>query len=118
VRLLEDALVVIGAEIFGLDDVGVDDNSFASGGHSLSATRLISRGRDAFQVGVPPRCFFEALTVAAPMLASPQSRAAQAAHGEMGRVLMALEEISEVGAERFLASDSALGDRGTHDGRS
>jgi hypothetical protein len=31
----------------------------------------------------------------------------------MGRVLMALEDISEVGAERFLAGDSALGNKRT-----
>ena len=46
--------------------------------------------------------------VAALMLANTQSRAVHAAHEEMGRVLMALEDISEVGAERFLAGDSAL----------
>jgi len=51
--------------------------------------------------------------VAALMLANTQSRAVQAAHEEMGRVLMALEDISEVGAERFLAGDSALGNKRT-----
>jgi hypothetical protein len=63
----------------GLDDVGVDDNSFALGGHSLLATRLISCGRDAFQMEVPLRCFFEAPTVAAQALAIAQSRIAGSA---------------------------------------
>jgi hypothetical protein len=116
VRLLEGGLTAIGAEVLGLDDVGVGDNPFV--GRAFLWLPGRSRGRDDFQVGAPPRRFFEAPTAVALVLASTQSRAAQAAHGEMGRVLMALEEIPEVGAERFHASDSALGDRGTHDGRS
>jgi phosphopantetheine binding protein len=45
VPLLKDSLIAIGDEVLGLDDVGVDDNSFALGGHSLLATRLIPRAR-------------------------------------------------------------------------
>jgi acyl carrier protein len=52
-------------ELFGLVDVGIDDDFFDLGGHSLLATQLISRLRDSFAVDVPVRAIFEAPTIAA-----------------------------------------------------
>ena len=61
----EQALVEVWREVLGLKQVGVRDNFFALGGHSLLMTQVISRVREAFQVEVPIRSFFESLTVAA-----------------------------------------------------
>ena len=51
---LETRLATLWSEVLVLDgEVGVHDNFFALGGDSLSATRLVSRVRDAFSVELP-----------------------------------------------------------------
>jgi acyl carrier protein len=54
----------IWAGLLNLDRVGIHENFFDAGGHSLLAMQLISRVRDAFQVTLPLRTVFETPTVA------------------------------------------------------
>jgi acyl carrier protein len=60
----EEAVAGIWSEVLGVDRVGAHDNFFDLGGHSLKATQVVSRIRDAFQVGTPLRQLFETPTVA------------------------------------------------------
>ncbi len=83
----------IWSEILGLKQVGIYDNFFALGGHSLSAIRVISRLRDAFHIELPLRAFFEAPTVAGQAWAITQRQAAQVEHDELARMLAELEAL-------------------------
>ncbi|HXI73486.1 MAG TPA: phosphopantetheine-binding protein, partial [Verrucomicrobiae bacterium] len=60
----EIALAEIWRGVLHLERVGIHDNFFELGGHSLLMTQVISRVRDAFQVELPMRTFFESPTIA------------------------------------------------------
>ena len=63
---VEALLAGIWADVLGLERVGIDNNFFALGGHSLSATRIISRLGNSLQMALPVGCLFETQTVAGP----------------------------------------------------
>ncbi|MFJ5778938.1 amino acid adenylation domain-containing protein [Streptomyces sp. NPDC093094] len=57
-------LAALFCEILKLDSVGVHDNFFALGGHSMASMRLLGRIRTEFGVDLGIRDVFDALTVA------------------------------------------------------
>ncbi|MES5816918.1 amino acid adenylation domain-containing protein [Streptomyces sp. RG80] len=60
----QETLREIFAELLGAPAIGIDDNFFDTGGHSLLAMRLVSRIRSACGVEVSVRDVFEQPTVA------------------------------------------------------
>ena len=60
----EELLAGIWAEVLGLAHVGIHDNFFDLGGHSLKAAQIGARVRDLFHIEFPLRSLFENPTVA------------------------------------------------------
>jgi amino acid adenylation domain-containing protein len=60
---LEKEIAVCWSQVIGIDQIGLHDNFFDLGGHSLLIMQIISRLRATLQVEIPLRSFLEAPTV-------------------------------------------------------
>jgi len=61
---IEQRLSDIWVQVLGLKQLNIHDNFFQLGGHSLMATQVISRVRQAFEIELPLRNLYEYPTVA------------------------------------------------------
>jgi amino acid adenylation domain-containing protein/non-ribosomal peptide synthase protein (TIGR01720 family) len=60
----EQTLLAIWSAVLGKQDLGIHDDFFECGGHSLLAMQLITRVREAFEVDLPLPALFDRPTVA------------------------------------------------------
>jgi amino acid adenylation domain-containing protein len=88
---VQEALARIFAQVLGVSRVGIQDDFFALGGHSLMATQVTSRVREELHVELPLRLMFESPTVAA---------LAEAVQAELGRSADTLPPIERVGRQQ------------------
>ncbi|WP_342026024.1 amino acid adenylation domain-containing protein [Cytobacillus pseudoceanisediminis] len=56
---MEEKLASIWADVLNVENVGIMDNFFEIGGHSLLASQLIARVRQEFNVDIPLRILFD-----------------------------------------------------------
>jgi len=61
---LQEVLVGIWQEVLGVTSVGIHDNFFLRGGHSLLAMQVIGHLNSVFPLELPPQAIFKAPTVA------------------------------------------------------
>jgi len=61
---IERCVAEIWSSVLEIQPIGIDDNFFDLGGHSLSAGRIIARIHDQLSVDIPLRIMFDAPTVA------------------------------------------------------
>ncbi|HKX61326.1 MAG TPA: amino acid adenylation domain-containing protein, partial [Verrucomicrobiae bacterium] len=87
----ETALAQIWCDVLRRERVGVHDNFFDLGGHSLLVAQVVGRTRDAFEVELPMRKMFENPTVAGLAAAVEE------------RLVETIQTLSEAEAERLAA---------------
>jgi acyl carrier protein len=112
---LEESLAEMWGLLLGLERVGVNQNFFESGGHSLLATQLVSHVREAFEVELPLRDFFESPTVAGLAAAVERARLTQSdwqparievlprSEQSLDDLLAELDQLSDEDAQAMLA---------------
>jgi acyl-coenzyme A synthetase/AMP-(fatty) acid ligase/acyl carrier protein len=105
---LERALADIIAHILKVDQVGLRDNFFALGGHSLVAMRLISQVNDLFKVDLSLQQFFNAPTVeglVGALIAAEKLSQLSGASDQLERraeLLLKVAEMTDEEAQRLL----------------
>jgi acyl carrier protein len=113
--LIEEELAGIWAAVLSLDRVGIRDNFFDLGGHSLAATRVISQVIRKFQLELPLQCLFQSPTIAAMAALITEHQGKQLGGEELDCVLTELESLSNEEAKRLLADQSAsVHTKGSH----
>ncbi len=60
---VQERLAEIWSELLRIDSLGVTDNFFDLGGHSILAARMLSRLRESFGVEIPMRSVFQSQTI-------------------------------------------------------
>ena len=61
---IEKSIAEICSEVLNISIIGVQDNLFDLGGHSISAMQIVNRVMRTFQVDVPLKCFYDSPTIA------------------------------------------------------
>jgi acyl-CoA synthetase (AMP-forming)/AMP-acid ligase II/acyl carrier protein len=82
----EEAVAAIVCGVLGIQQIGVDENFFLLGGHSLLGSQVIAKMRQAFDVELPLRMIFEHPTVAE--LSFEVGRLVQQRRGTMQELLV------------------------------
>ena len=100
---VEERIAAMWGEVLGVEKPGIDDDFFALGGHSLRATRVATRLRDAFGVELTVRDLFEAPTIRS--LAMLVDERMAAAGGDLLDVLDMLEGLSDEEVQRLLGGE-------------
>ncbi|HWO43935.1 MAG TPA: phosphopantetheine-binding protein, partial [Candidatus Eisenbacteria bacterium] len=100
---LEQTLARIWRDVLGVERVGLHDDFFEMGGHSLAATQVSSRLRELLRTDVPMRAFVEHPTLKELALAVLH-RQAETGGQALEDSLLELEQMPETEARRQLES--------------
>jgi len=104
---LEDELAGIWKDLLGVTEVGIHDNFFDLGGHSLAAVQLLSVVRETWNVDLSPEMVYDtALTVATLARAIELQQIGHLAPEEYAAMLAEIEHMSDDDARALLAAES------------
>jgi amino acid adenylation domain-containing protein/non-ribosomal peptide synthase protein (TIGR01720 family) len=91
---IEAAVVELWQEVLGINPIGVSDNFFDLGGHSLKATSLLSKVRRIFRTELPLSVVFQATTIEALACALVEHEAKPGQTAKIAHVLQRIKSIT------------------------
>jgi amino acid adenylation domain-containing protein len=103
---IEANLARIWCEVLCLDRVGIYDNFFDLGGHSLTATRVVSQVIKTFQLELPVQAIFQSLTVAEMAGVIMEHQGRRLGEEKLMHMVDELEVLSDEEAQSLLAQET------------
>jgi acyl carrier protein len=109
---IEIQLAEIWSEILAIHPVGLYDDFFDLGGHSLAATQVVSRVIRSFQLDLPLQSLFQSPTVAEMAAVITASQSKELGEMELRRILTELDSLSDNEArDRLVGAGPKSSDR-------
>jgi surfactin family lipopeptide synthetase C len=102
----EETLAAIWMSVLGADRVGIHDDFFALGGHSLRAMQVISRIRDALSVELPIRDLFENTTVASLSVRVTEAQAESFGGSDLDEMIREIQNLSDEEMKAIIEAES------------
>lgn len=103
----EEVLMRVWKEVLLVENVGIHDNFFDLGGHSLSAVQVMARVEDLLGIDVSVALLFDAPTIAELALKIIQQQMAAQDVETMAALLTALEQLPDNEVQHLLRSASS-----------
>lgn len=103
---VEKELAKMWAGVLGAERIGINDNFFDLGGHSLMATQLNSKIREIYQVDVSLRDFFEAPTIASLALEIAKTQADLQDTSKLETILSEIEDLSDEEVQKLMNDET------------
>ena len=107
--VIEAELAQIWAEVLTLNQVGIYDNFFDLGGHSLAAMRVVSQVIKEFQLELPLQSLLQSPTVAEMAAVITKHQGKQVGEVELERMLGELELMSDEEAQQLVVKETVKG---------
>jgi len=104
----EKKLAEIWASVLKVDRIGIHDNFFSIGGHSLRAMQVVSRVRAMFKIDLPIRVLLEAPTIAGIVDALFVDEGTRERVEKTAQLLIDLDGLSEAEVEKLLRERAAV----------
>ena len=109
---VEATVGAIWQEVLGLDEIGIHDNFFDLGGHSLAASQVIARVTETLHVDLPLRVLFAAPTVTGLAVAVVQGLMQDVDPDERARLLSTPPAMTSGTRDPGAVADGPRGARG------
>lgn len=106
---IEEMLVDIWKKCLSVDRVGIHENFFKLGGHSLLVVMLMSAIADEFQIVWPLRKFFEMQTIATMGAAIEEELLAQTEAGSLTEMIHKIADLSDEDVNTMLGVEKSNG---------
>ncbi len=104
---VEELLAKIWAEVLSVDRVGVHDDFFDLGGHSLAASRVIARVIKHFRLEIPLQSLFSSPSVAEMAAVINDHQRKKLSGKELEQILTEVESLSDEEAQKRLSESTS-----------